>query len=349
MRGGDASALSGGGNPSVLAVIVRWWRYLALGVLIGAFGLAVIVLRPATAMLDDGDAAWRRATRLLRPWVFGGLVAFVLAHLATLIVQAATVADFPHPPGARRHAAPPAYNTTYGAVWRMIAVVALLLLLGMLVTLLPFWQAAAAALGVIATARPARARTRSSRPSTLRHVAIGLGASRSSAVVLTFSSHAIESQHQPVLALLADAAHLSAMGLWFGGLLVLLLTLAAGFARSRARSSTALSGRDGAALLEPRARLRRLPHRDGPLRDDAAYDAGTILTTSYGQTLLIKHALILPLIATAALNLRVIKPRLGDRSGHAAGCRASSRSRRRSVSPCCSSPRRSRNCRPRTC
>ncbi|HEY7907805.1 MAG TPA: CopD family protein, partial [Thermomicrobiales bacterium] len=38
----------------------------------------------------------------------------------------------------------------------------------------------------------------------------------------------------------------------------------------------------------------------------------TILNTSYGQTLLIKHALILPLIATAALNLRVIKPRLGD-------------------------------------
>ena len=37
---------------------------------------------------------------------------------------------------------------------------------------------------------------------------------------------------------------------------------------------------------------------------------GTILNTSYGQTLLIKHALILPLIGTAALNLLLIKPRL---------------------------------------
>jgi len=82
----SGATLSDSGNPSPLAVLVRWWRYLALGVLIGAFGMAVIVLRPATMAIEDGDAMWRRGTRMLRPWISGGLLAFILAHLATLVV-----------------------------------------------------------------------------------------------------------------------------------------------------------------------------------------------------------------------------------------------------------------------
>ena len=111
-------------------MLVRWWRYLALGVLIGAFGLAVLVLRPATATLDDGDAAWTRATRLLRPWALGSLIAFILAHIATLIVQAATVADIGILQVRGDTLRRLLVNTTYGGVWRIVAVVALLLLLG---------------------------------------------------------------------------------------------------------------------------------------------------------------------------------------------------------------------------
>ncbi len=310
----STSMLSGSGNPSVLAVIVRWWRYLALGVLIGTFALAVLVFRPATATLDDGGAAWRRAIRMLRPWALGGLVAFVLAHLATLVVQAATVADLSifrvRGDTLRRLT----YTTTYGVIWRIIAVVALLLLVGMLATLLPFWRAHRPALGVIATPRPA---TRAARLPTAPPIAIwpwrlGLAVALLLAVVLTFSSHAIESQHQPVLAILADAAHLCAMGLWFGGLLILIATLRRALRPLDAEAQTAY-------LVATIGRFSHLALASvvclivtGLYAMTLHTTRATILNTSYGQTLLIKHALILPLIATAALNLRVIKPRLGD-------------------------------------
>jgi copper transport protein len=307
----QGSSVSGSGTPTVLAVTVRWWRYLALGVLIGAFGLAVLVLRPATATMDDGDAAWARATHLLRPWALGGLIAFLLAHLATLIVQAATVADIGILQVRGDTLRRLLVNTTYGGVWRIVAVVALLLLLGMVVTHLPFLRARPSALGVIATPRPAaRTDAVSAPPETLRHWQIGLGVSLLIAVALTFSSHAIESQHQPVLALMADAAHLSAMGLWFGGLLVLLLTLS--------RWLRPLAGEERTdCLAETVRRFSNLALVSvGCLIATGVYamtlhtTRGTILNTSYGQTLLIKHALILPLIGTAALNLLLIKPRL---------------------------------------
>jgi len=309
-----ASALSGSGNPSVLAIVVRWWRYLALGVLIGAFGLVVLVLRPVTTTRDDQDAAWGRATRMLRPWIFGGLVAFILAHIATLVVQAATVADIAvfrvRSDTIRRLA----FDTTYGAVWRVVAIIALALLLGMLATLLPFGKPQSPVLGVIATARP---NTQAAHVPDALVVAdwpwrAGLGGALALAAALTFSSHAIESQHQPVLAILADAAHLAAMGLWFGGLLVLLATLRRWLrpldSAARTAALAATVGRFSNLALASVLCLIATGLYAMTLHTTRA----TILNTSYGQTLLIKHALILPLLATAALNLLVIKPRLGD-------------------------------------
>ncbi|MCA1725286.1 MAG: CopD family protein, partial [Thermomicrobia bacterium] len=256
--------------------------------------------------------AWRRAAGMLRLWVCGSLVAFILAHLATLVVQAATVADLPILQVRGDTLRRLLFNTTYGAVWRVIAVVALLLLVGMLATLLPF-RRSPPVLGVIATARPgARAANLPVSPPADWPWRLGLAAALSLAVALTFSSHAIESQHQPVLAILADAAHLCAMGVWFGGLLVLLLTLRRALrpldAAARTAYLTATVGRFSNLALASVACLIVTGLYAMTLHTTRA----TILNTSYGQTLLIKHALILPLIATAALNLRVIKPRLGD-------------------------------------
>ncbi len=313
--GGAATTatLSGSGNPSVLAVLVRWWRYLALGVLIGAFGLAVFVLRPATETRDDGDAVWRRATQMLRPWTLGGLLAFVLAHLATLVVQAATVADisvFQVRGDTLRRLV---FNTTYGAVWRVIAIVGLVLLVGMLATRLPFWRFQPPVLGVVATSRPqAWAASVPDAPVIADWPwRIGLGVALVLAAALTFSSHAIESQHQPVLAILADAAHLCAMGVWFGGLLVLLVTLRRWLRLFDGEAQTAVLattvGRFSNLALASVVFLIATGVYAMTLHTTRA----TILNTSYGHTLLIKHALIVPLLATAALNLLVIKPRLG--------------------------------------
>lgn len=308
----SASTVSAGGNPSVLAVVVRWWRYLALGLLIGTFGLAVLVLRPATATLEGGDAAWARATRLLRPWALGGLISFVLAHIATLIVQAATVAGLPVLSVRGDTLRRLVFDTTYGGVWRIIAGIALLSLFGMLVTRLPFLREQPSALGVIAAPRRAARADTPAEPSpiAIRSWQVGLGLALLLAVVLAFSSHAIESQHQPVLALLADAAHLAAMGLWFGGLLVLLLALPRWLRpltdEARATHLAATVERfSNLALASVMCLIAT-----GIYAMTLHTTRGTILNTSYGQTLLIKHALILPLIGTAALNLLIVKPRL---------------------------------------
>ena len=310
-----AASLSGGGNPSVLAVVVRWWRYLSLGILIGAFALAALVIRPATRALDGGDAAWVRAARFLRPWALGGLVAFVLAHIATLVVQAATVADIAVTDVRGETLRRLAYGTTYGGVWRVVTVVALGLLIGMLVALLPFWRAQPPMLGVIATARPAARAERlpDAPPPAVWPWRLGLSVSLLLAAALTFSSHAIESQHQPVLAIFADVAHLSAMGIWFGGLLLLIVMLPRWLrpldTDTRATYLAAAVRRFSDVALVCVATLIAT----GLYAMTLHTTRGTILTSSYGKTLLLKHALIVPLIGTAALNLRVFKPRLaGD-------------------------------------
>lgn len=302
------------GNPSVLAVIVRWLRYLALGVLIGAFGLAALVIRPMTANREGGDGAWRRAIALLQPWAFGGVMAFVVAHIATLFVQAATVADISITAVRGDTLRRLLFDTTYGGVWRIIAIVALILLVGMLAAQLPFWRAHPPIAGIIATARPvARAEALpDSPPPAVWPWQLGLGVAFLLALAITFSSHAIESQHQPVLALLADAAHLGAMGVWFGGLVVLLVTVR--------RWLRPLDQDEQVTLLS--ATVGRFSNvalvSVGTLIATGIYamtihtTRATILNTSYGQTLLIKHALILPLLGTAALNLFVTKPRLGQ-------------------------------------
>ncbi len=223
---GTMSTVSAGGNPSLLTVLVRWWRYLALGLLLGSLGLAVLVIYPASTNLEEGDILWRRGTALLRPWLLIGIVAFLLAHLVTLVVQAAAVADVPVGRVGGGTLRRLLFDTLYGDIWRVIAMMSLILFLGVLVTLLPFWGVSRrhSALGIVATPRPTL-RKEVLPPPPLPMVwpwRLGLGIALVLVCAMTLSSHAIESQHQPVLAILADVAHLGAMGLWFGGLVLLL-------------------------------------------------------------------------------------------------------------------------------
>lgn len=222
-----SSVTVGTGNPSAAAVIVHWVRYVALGLVVGAFGLAALVLFPALVAVEADDAHRFRAMCLLRGWAFAGVGLFLFAHIATLIAEAASDSDRSMTAvsgGAIRRVL---LDTVYGGVWRVIAALAFVLLVGLVVSLrapmrLP---ASSATLGIVAgipkhgTDAPI-----ASRPCRWSWW-LGLGAALLLACALTFSSHAIESQHQPVLALLTDAAHLAAMGLWLGGLFILLPTL----------------------------------------------------------------------------------------------------------------------------
>ena len=309
---GSSSSVSASGTPSLLTVLVRWVRYLGLGVLLGSLGLAVLVVYPASKSLAGGDALWRRGSMLLRRSLLIGILWFLLAHLATLIVQAAAVADVPVSGVRFDTLRTLLFATVYGDVWRAITTISLVLFVGILATLLPLWGTGReqSALGIIAAPHPPL-HTEALPPSPARWPwRLGLAVALLLACTLTLSSHAIESQHQPVLAILADAAHLGAMGLWFGGL-VLLLTLRSRLIEPFAEQTRAdvlgsLIDRFSALGLAAMGTLVVTGLYAMALHTTRA----TILTASYGQTLLIKHALILPLITVAAINLRGIKPRL---------------------------------------
>ena len=308
------------GNPTVLAVLVHWARYAALGLLVGAFALMTLVLRHALTAREDGDALWRRAVRLVAPVALWGGVAFLIAHVLTLVVQAATLTDAGLAGTRWATVQRVLVDTEYGQVWRFTTISAIAALMVMVVGF-PSAQRRGerAALGIIATPRrPATASSEADNPApAFWPWPVGLAVSLVLVATLTLSSHAVESQHQPLLALIADGVHLGAMGVWFGGLIVLLLTLP--------RLVRPLSPLDGNAL---RAALITRFSPVGLWGVAALLVTGiyamtlhltreTITTSSYGRTLLLKHALIVPLIAAAALNLFVVRPGLARNEARA--------------------------------
>lgn len=309
---GLASASDTSGNPSLLMVVVRWWRYLALAILLGAFGLAVLVVSPVTGGNADGDRRWQEATRILRGYALGGVVAFALAHLATLLVQAARVSDVSLTGITGETLRSLAFDTVYGDLWRLSTLLAAILVgIALLVFAdrLPYMPAIH--LGIVATARrQPQTVVQRVRSATRWPWWLGFALSLMLVGTLSLSSHAIVEMHGPVLAVLADGVHLGAMSLWFGGLLILLGAL-----------PRLLRPLDPEARVELRAALiaRFSPVSLGcvvALVVTGIYamtlhtSRDTILHASYGQTLLMKHAVIVPLLAVAAINLRVIKPRL---------------------------------------
>ena len=304
-------------TPSVVAVFVHWWRYVALGLLVGTPGVGTFVVRPATRAIAGGAAQWRRAVRMLHHWMVGSLLAFAVAHAATLVIQAAAVINVSplQVRGDTIHLL--LFDTVYGGIWRLTAVATVALPFLLVLGTLPFERAnrASTTVGFVASARPA-VRTVARPPDAIPAMwpwTLGLVAAFFLVGTLSLSSHAIESQHQPLLALIADGVHLGAMGLWLGGLLVLLAILPGWLRPLSARARTAMLtatierfsslGLAGVTALVVTGVYAMMLHTTRP----------TILNTSYGQTLLIKHALVLPLIGVAALNLLVIKPRLRKR------------------------------------
>ncbi len=299
-------------NPSPFAVLVRWLRLGATGLLVGVFALVVLVLRPLAATDGserEGGAYWRRVAALASPVAVAGVAAFLAMHLLTLLMQAGSVGDATRQPFSAALVGRVLTETEYGFVWRVIAVCALAVVAVMVAGFGN--RSRRVTLGVIATARrPASpAATTGVTPPVWPWVA-GFAASLLLVASLTLSSHAVESQHEPLLALIADAAHLGAMGVWFGGLLALLLVLPrllaplAGEARDGLRAAVIARfspvGLWGVAALLVTGVYAMTIH----------VTRETVTTTSYGAALLLKHALVVPLVAAAALNLLVVRPRL---------------------------------------
>ncbi len=296
------TALSNSAAPPLYQVIVRWLNVLLLALLVGSFIFPLLILFPAlraaksnAALLQvyagyfrsndapadtdaDADAAlapwsarWLRYTQI-------AFVVYALVTVATLVAQAYTVG------GIATSILLVLTATRFGTVWLFRA--AILIALGVIL-FRARWQFTA--------------RLRANR-ALLLAVALGLLL----LVTQSLNSHGAAVTDPPVIPLVVDLIHLAGVVIWVGGLVQLIATL------------PALLG-----ALPASAKMRTLSAVISCFSLVAFLAVGVIVlsgvysmivqvgsleaffATLYGETLLVKFVLIVPLLALGALNLIV--------------------------------------------
>jgi putative copper export protein/mono/diheme cytochrome c family protein/peroxiredoxin len=272
---------------SAFAVAVRWAHLLAASSLVGVFACLLAVARPA-ARTGGQETALAPLDRALVRFGAWSLALTLASGLLDLWRQTGTATGL----GLAGSLTPAAlasvlFQTQYGTVW--LGRHAVLLFLGVFLLL----------------AEPER------EPRDwlgLRLQALALGAA--SLVLFVAAGHAASAQERPELAMLADASHLLATGVWFGALLPLARVLRwaatlpppAGpvVAGDATRRFSAL-GLTSVGLLVVSGLYNAWEQVGGP---------APLFGTPYGRWLCLKLLLLLPLVALAAANLLVVKPRL---------------------------------------
>lgn len=287
------TAMGGAAPPTPWGVAARWLNFLTATIVAGAFVFLPLVLGsglrglkvagPETTALSAAWGAGRRAGLLLADL---GAVAGLLAGALGLLTQAAAAADVP-PWAAFGAPLAALVGTRYWWLW--LARMALL-----------------AALGLLAWALR--------RPGvTARDPGWLAGAGLAGVLLLTASlnSHAAAVQQAAAVAVAADWLHLVATAAWIGGLVQLAVALPAAVGAL----PPALGGRALAAVVSRFSVLAA--SAVGVLVATGLYQTwlhvgswDALTTTLYGQALLGKLALLVPLLALGGLNLLVLSPRL---------------------------------------
>lgn len=290
--------------------IIHWLIYLGAALMVGSLGFAVVVWYPTlrkrtAAVVEPTDA---RLARMLRSFALAGGALFLFANLLLFVMQlefiryailqpVPAVAPTPLAPSTLSHAAP--YQTAAdifrgynGAVWISRIVLSLAAL------------AVSFRLTASVTKRPWRWRAA---------FVVGLGM----LATMSLTAHAAvvpESRYATVI----DWTHLTAMSLWLGGLLPLLLALRE-FRRQEAVGPHG-SGEDHGFRIAVVRRFSTVAllavmwlAATGLF---AAYiqvrHPSLIIPTTYGRTLIVKLVLFAALFALGAVHRRVSIPRLGD-------------------------------------
>ena len=259
----------------------RWLALLGMAAVAAVWPVWLFVVRPAIS------PAWQlgpKLTRRVRKYVAGAFAFSLLANLVALVVQAAAISG----PGDLLNGLMTTLGDTRYGTWWLVRVGVLLVFAAVLLGSAWWW--------------PWRR-----RPATI------LALVASAALPLPFSmiSHAGAEPAGQATAVAFDYVHLLGASLWAGGLLFLVVSLA-----PTVRDLTAAGRRVVLGRALPRFSLLALIAW-GVMGFTGLYSAwlqvGNIpaLTgTPYGQTLILKLILIVPLLALGAFNLVVVTRKL---------------------------------------
>jgi len=282
-----------------LEVAARWIGLIAMLFLVGAPLFRLLVQCPVEARLSRSQpvgaaAAWSRSlhTRSGRPvqavWSLG-IAVFVLAQVGWAAAQAEAIGGVPVP-----QAFDPAivrvvlFGSRFAALWWARV------LLGLGLGGLLFYQAGH------------ESRGRSQKNLLLLAAVIGallIG-------VTSLSGHASAARVAPILATIIDAVHLASAAVWVGGLIQLSLWLPSVLSSDdeyRSRLLRLLVPRFSSVALLSVALLVVT----GVLSAwEQVATIAALISTTYGQTLILKVTLLVPLLGIAAVNLVVVRPQV---------------------------------------
>jgi copper transport protein len=300
-----------GSTPTAGSVLVRWLGLLGVVVLLGGFAFLPLILMPSLRIVlapSPGPGAMAAAAGTIPDSAIDGLpraanaarrrllsiltVAWLVLLMATLIVaiqQAETASGV----GLRGVFGAPLrtllFSTRFGETWWLRLAATLM---------------AGIALVLLSHAGRTQGRT---------GLACAVGAAASELVLLSFSfdSHAAALTSLSTVASASDLLHATAVGLWIGGLVQLALTLPTCLGTLEEEYRTPML-----AVLIPRFSIlasicvatliatgvyqasRELPTLDA------------LWTSDWGRTLMVKLALVIPLLLLGAANLLIARPAL---------------------------------------
>ncbi|MCC6176982.1 MAG: copper resistance protein CopC [Chloroflexi bacterium] len=278
---GDALSETPAFVPGPLDVTARWFSYAGALALAGGFIFLLVVARPTFARQAGPEMA-SLAVSFERLFVRRARLAALLLLASTLVglvSQAANAADVPVLQAIGQPVAQ-LLGTRLGLLWQLRLALAIVLLL------------------LLAWAR-GRALTWS-----------GLVASAGVLVAISMNSHAAAIPSGAWLAVPADWVHQVAAAAWVGGLFTFALLLHVAGPTLEQPSSAALVAR-----LIPRFSALAIVSVvilivTGLFQSRLQVKTPPALETLYGVALLVKIALVLPLVGLGAANLLVVRPRL---------------------------------------
>ncbi len=267
--------------PSWALPATRWLALLGLAMVVAIWPVWLFVIRPAAAPV------WQvgpKLTRRVRGYAVGAAIVATIANLDLLLAQALSITA----PGALASGVTSTLTDTHFGNWWLIRM-GLLLIWAVVVLGAAWWW-----------------------PWRRRALAL-LGLVISAILPLPFAmtSHAGAEPQGQTMALASDYAHVLAASLWIGGLFVLVVALVPTLPKLTAAGRRAVLGR-----AIPRFSLLALSAW-GVLGLTGIYAAWlqvgnlpALVETAYGQTLVVKLALIVPLLCLGAFNLLFVTRRL---------------------------------------